>query len=176
MDTKLVTPELLAAILEDYTLEVGGLHGVGHWARVLENGVRVAEASGGNVAVVKLFAVFHDSRRFNDGHDPDHGARGAELATAMHGDFFELPDDDLDRLVVACEQHTDVIHHHDVTVQCCFDADRLDLGRVFSRPDPRLLNTDHARETETIEWALDRGWNERVPDFVESEWGVELVG
>jgi uncharacterized protein len=54
------------AILEDYALPWHGTHGVGHWARVLENGLRLADATGAVVGVVHLFAVFHDSRRVNE--------------------------------------------------------------------------------------------------------------
>lgn len=31
------------AILEDYALPSDGIHGVSHWARVLENGLRLTE-------------------------------------------------------------------------------------------------------------------------------------
>ncbi len=55
------------------------LHGPRHWKRVPGFGLRIAEATDSNVEVVKLFALFHDSCRENDGHDPGHGARGAEL-------------------------------------------------------------------------------------------------
>ena len=43
---------ILQAILEDYALPLGGDHGVAHWARVLENGLRLAEETGANVEVV----------------------------------------------------------------------------------------------------------------------------
>ncbi len=62
MNLKLIIHE----ILEDYALPIHGDHGVSHWARVLENGLKLAEATGANVSVVSLFAVFHDSRRINE--------------------------------------------------------------------------------------------------------------
>ncbi len=62
---------ILQAILEDYALPLGDDHGVTHWARVLENGRKLAEATGANVEVVSLFAVLHDSRRINEVTDPD---------------------------------------------------------------------------------------------------------
>ena len=37
---------IVHAILEDYALPWHGTHGVGHWARVLENGLRLAKESG----------------------------------------------------------------------------------------------------------------------------------
>ena len=56
------------------------IHGPNHWQRVHDFGLKIAESSGADVLVVKLFALFHDSRRENDGHDPGHGLRGAEFA------------------------------------------------------------------------------------------------
>jgi len=37
---------IMGAILRSYALPVRGDHGVVHWARVFENGVRVAETNG----------------------------------------------------------------------------------------------------------------------------------
>ena len=82
---------LVHQILEDYALPWGGTHGVGHWARVLENGLRVAEATAAKVEVVQLFAVFHDSRRINESIDGGHGLRGAELAAELRGEPARLP-------------------------------------------------------------------------------------
>jgi hypothetical protein len=45
MNLKLILHE----ILEDYALPIHGDHGVAHWARVLENGLKLAEATGANV-------------------------------------------------------------------------------------------------------------------------------
>ena len=69
-------------ILKEYALPWDGVHGVGHWARVLENGLRLAGQTGVNVEVVQLFAVFHDSRRINEGVDDGHGQRGGGLGQA----------------------------------------------------------------------------------------------
>ncbi len=49
---------LIHRILENYTLRWDGTHGVGHWARVLENGIRLAKDTGANIEVVQLFAIF----------------------------------------------------------------------------------------------------------------------
>ena len=93
---------LVHQILEDYPLPWHGTHGVGHWARVLENGLRLAKTTGVKVEVVQLFAVFHDSRRINEVVDFGHGQRGAELAAELRGDLFELSDADFTLLYEAC--------------------------------------------------------------------------
>ena len=49
---------IIHEILEDYALPLHGDHGVSHWARVLENGLRLSKLTNANVAVVSLFAVF----------------------------------------------------------------------------------------------------------------------
>ena len=43
-----------------------------------------------------------------------------------------------------------------MTVQTCWDADRLDLGRVGIRPLAERLCTDVARDPVLIEWAYQR--------------------
>ena len=165
---------LVHAILEDYSLPWHGTHGVGHWARVLENGLRLAKATGANVEVVQLFAVFHDACRINEGHDPGHGKRGAELATELRGDWLNLADADFDLLYEACAGHTDGGTEADITIQTCWDSDRLDLGRVGTVPDPKRLCTPAARLL--VKWADGRACLEVVPDWVSREWGIDTKG
>ena len=164
---------LIHRILEDYALPPHGTHGVGHWARVLENGLRLAEATDAKVEVVQLFAIFHDARRVNDGHDDGHGERGADLAAELRH-LFTLSDNDFELLYEACAAHTDGLTEADVTIQVCWDADRLDLGRVGIVPAPMKLCTPAVKTWEMIQWADGRAAFEVVPDFVKDEWGIEL--
>jgi uncharacterized protein len=147
-----------------------GHHGVAHWARVLENGARLSKETGANISVVRLFAVLHDSKRVNEGTDPDHGQRAADFATSIRGSVFDLPDDEFELLHRACAGHTHERTHPDITIQTCWDADRLDLGRVGILPSPDRLCTEAARRRETILWADGRASFFVVPEFVESEW------
>lgn len=48
----------------------GSIHGPDHWHRVEANGLQLAELTEANIVVVRLFAVFHDSKRQNDNDDP----------------------------------------------------------------------------------------------------------
>ncbi len=169
-------PLILHTVLEDYTLPWIGFHGVAHWARVLENGLRLAEETGATIEVVQLFAVLHDCRRVNEHHDPQHGPRAAELARALRGEVFEIDDEHFRLLHRACAGHTRERTHPDRTIQTCWDADRLDLGRVGMLPDPRYLSTEIARRQETIWWADGRATMGFVPEFVKSEWGIDLEG
>ena len=163
---------ILSAILDEYTLPVFGDHGVSHWARVMENGLRLSKETRANVEVVRLFAVFHDSRRVNEITDPGHGQRGADFAAELRGKLFDLPDHDFNLLYRACVGHTDERTHPDITIQTCWDSDRLDLGRVGILPHASRLCTDVAKRRETINWADGRASFRVVPAFVENEWEV----
>ena len=165
---------IIHRILEDYALPWHGTHGVGHWARVLENGLRLAKETKANIEVVQLFAIFHDSCRVNEGTDDGHGQRGADLALALRDDWFALSDDEFDLLYEACVGHTDGQTEADITIQTCWDADRLDLGRVGMIPAPKKLCTPPAKTWEMIHWADGRAAFEVVPDFVAGEWVIDL--
>ena len=88
----MISNELLQAILKGYVLSPWGIHGLSHWARVLENGRRLAAVNGAILEVVELFAVLHDARRENEGMDPGHGRRGADLAALLRYPFIQLDD------------------------------------------------------------------------------------
>jgi uncharacterized protein len=165
---------VLRAVLDDYALPWGGDHGVAHWAMVFENGLHLAEETGAVVEVVQLFAVLHDSRRINEHTDPNHGPRAAEFARTLHGRLFDLPDPEFRLLHRACAGHTHERTHPDVTIQTCWDADRLDLGRVGITPHPSRLCTEAAKRPATIRWADGRATFQVVPGFVWETWGIDL--
>jgi uncharacterized protein len=76
---------IMAAIVEGYCLPQRGHHGVAHWARVMENGLRIAQKAGADAEVVTLFALFHDSRRVNEKIDDGDGQRGGDFAQTLRG-------------------------------------------------------------------------------------------
>jgi len=166
---------LVHQILEDYALSWHGTHGIGHWARVLENGLRLANATDAKIEVIQLFAIFHDARRINEGIDDGHGQRGADLAAELRH-LFKLSDADFELLYEACAHHTDGLAEADVTIQVCWDADRLDLGRVGMVPEPTKLCTPAAKQPKMLKWADGRAAFEIVPELVKEEWGIELGG
>lgn len=167
-------PLVLKAALEDYALPVDGDHGIAHWARVLENGMRLVPETGADAEVVQLFAVLHDCRRLNEVTDPEHGPRAAEFARELRGEAFELSDSAFRLLYRACHGHTHERTHPDPTVQTCWDSDRLDLGRVGITPHPSRLCTAYAKRPEIIQWADGRASFGVVPDFVANQWKVDL--
>lgn len=126
---------------QDYSI-----HGLAHWKRVERNGLVLASRTGADAEIVRLFAIFHDSRRLNEGWDKGHGVRGAQFATELRGEFYELTDDRFALLQYACEWHTDAMHHDDPTIGTCWDADRLDLGRVGIIPNAQFMSTAFGKE------------------------------
>ncbi len=121
-------------------------HGPGHWRRVEENGLLLAKDNGADITVVRLFALFHDSRRENEFGDPAHGRRGALYAGELRNIHFQITDAQFDLLETACTWHTETTHHQDPTIGTCWDADRLDLGRVGIIPDSKYMNTELGRQ------------------------------
>lgn len=170
----MLSPTLLQQITEAYSLPLGGVHGLAHWARVLVNGRRLANETGADPIVLELFAVFHDARRRNEGHDPQHGNRAARLAHALLSADGHFGSARLMMLEEACRLHTNGLREADVTIQTCWDADRLDLLRVGTLPVAELLCTEAARQPAMIAWANERAGNREVPDLIWEEWGVRL--
>lgn len=161
---------ILREILRSYPLPVRGDHGVVHWARVLENGLKLAEATGSDREIVAFFALFHDSRRVNENRDDGHGLRGAELARSLRGTLVQLSDARFDLLFQACRLHTGGLTAGDPTLLACWDADRLDLGRVGTTPKPHRLCTEAARQL--LPWAHQRAVAGHEPVEVLDSWGV----
>ena len=137
--------ELWQHVIRETGVAIDGIHGPQHWARVERNGLYIARETGADPEIVTLFALFHDSRRVNDGIDTGHGERGAAYAHTLRPTLDFLSADRFEQLVFACTWHTDLVHHDDPTIHTCFDADRLDLGRVGIAPSAQYLNTAAAK-------------------------------
>ena len=150
----MISQQLLNEIRRGFALPLDGIHGELHWERVHENGQRLAQQTGADPQLVELFAYLHDSERQHDGWDQRHGLRAAEFVKSLQGSYLFLPDEKLECLVYACAHHSDGLTEASVTVQTCWDDDRLDLGRVHIEPDPRYLCTPAARDPAMIEWAF----------------------
>lgn len=152
-----VSSDLFDFLVANHRLGHRGFHGRDHWLRVLQNGRLLAAETGANLCVVELFALLHDSCRQNENADPLHGDRAAAYARDLCGRWFDATDAEMDPLTLACELHSDGYTESDVTVQTCWDADRLDLGRVGIRPSARYLCTEVAKRAEFIAAAYQLG-------------------
>jgi uncharacterized protein len=145
-----------ANVIANFELDIEGIHGIGHWTRVLTNGLRLAERNGANTLVIVAFALFHDCRRENDGYDPEHGFRGAEYGRHLRQMMPALSAREFDLFHEAATYHSDGLVDGDLTVQTCWDADRLDLYRVGILPSPNRLCTEAARNPDILDWAIKR--------------------
>ena len=167
----LSTQELIRIILSRSSLPATGIHGIVHWARVLENARRIAPRTGADPRVLELFAVLHDSRRERDGHDPDHGPRAAAFARELRAEI-DLDDEAFGWLLEACDSHTrGAPFDAPITILTCLDADRLDIPRVGMQIRPDLLFTAAARDPAVLTWATDRAERKSRPSLLRDEWG-----
>ena len=149
----MITKDYIHFLRHHFALDWRGIHGAPHWARVRNNGLLLAKSTGADAQVVEVFAFIHDAERRNDGSDPEHGRRAAILAADINDEFFKLSPPQMYLLMDACEGHSLGGRQADVTVQTCWDADRLDLGRIGIKPLAEKLCTQAAKNPEVIEWA-----------------------
>jgi uncharacterized protein len=166
----LISNRFFHAILDQYHLPPEGVHGVAHWARVAENGSRLAEVTGAHRDIVTLFAYLHDACRASEDWDPERGPRAAQLAVRWRGVYFDLSRKNFDLLYTACAAQGDGLLEGDITLQTCWDADRLDIGRVGMAIIPSRLCTEAARDPEMIEWADWRARHRVIPDWLYALW------
>lgn len=154
IETSIITRELMRDIRENLRLGKHSIHGPDHWSRVRKNGLLLSPHTGADSDVVELFAVIHDSQRWDDGRDPEHGPRAADYAKRAYKRLFTCTSYQLETLMHACIGHTTGLHSLDLTVQTCWDADRLDIGRCGFDVDRYFLGTPAARSMHMITYAM----------------------
>jgi uncharacterized protein len=142
-----------------------GIHGLPHWSRVLWHGRMLASALDVDPNLLAWFAFLHDSQRYNEGDDPEHGMRAAEFAVKLRhqGVLTELDSRHFEMLCEAMRMHSMGYTESEKGIVACWDADRLDLGRVGITPAPHRLCTPQARHPQTIARAIDLSRPPRRP-------------
>jgi uncharacterized protein len=137
--------------IKDFAIDgwtLGETHGISHWQRVERNGILLSMDNGHlrngvKINVVRAFAYLHDKCRIDDWEDLEHGPRAAEMIPSIRETILKgLTDEEITLLEKACRYHTLAHKTGDITVDICFDADRLDLGRVGVTPNPKLMATE----------------------------------
>jgi uncharacterized protein len=154
--SEVVTQAFIEHCCHAYKMDHDGFHGFYHWMRVLQNGRQLAKAENANIKVVELFSLLHDTQRRNENYDPEHGMRAAQFARTLRGSWFDVTDTEMELLREALIHHSEGYTDGDVTVRVCWDADRLDLGRVGIEPKPDKLCTVSARDPNILFWANAR--------------------
>lgn len=153
-----------AIALEHFQLDpTSNIHGVPHWDRVAKNARLLISRieTGASLDICMWFAYLHDCMRDSDNDDPQHGQRAAKLATdlwmtgrmPMNVDAFQL-------LRIALADHSAGYTDGHLQLRLCWDADRLDLPRVGTMPDPdRMCTTVGRKLAQTMKppAKVDRG-------------------
>lgn len=147
--------ELAAEIVAQFKLDINEIHGLSHWKKVKDVGLYLVDCNWTipsnyrfcGKELVGYFAFLHDSKREGEGKDPDHGLRAAKYARELQKKgLLHIEGSQLDDLCYACEHHSDPGAKSDnIYIQTCWDADRLDLGRVDIIPEEKYLHTDVAK-------------------------------
>ena len=140
----------------NFRLSHNGHHGLEHWMRVLINGRLLANENGADIEVVEHFALVHDVMRENENLDLHHGPRAADFVKSIVGTWIKLDDQQLRKLIEACRYHSVGRLDRDITIQTCWDADRLDLGRVGKKPKSTYLGSSLARDQSFMKMAYER--------------------
>ena len=144
-------PELDIQEVREFAIngwKLGETHGISHWQRVERNGILLSVENGCirediNIKVVRFFAYLHDKCRLDDWEDLEHGVRAADMLPSIRNTILrDLTDEEVSLLDKACRYHTTEHRTGIPTVDVCFDADRLDLGRVGIDPNPKRMATD----------------------------------
>ena len=144
-DTSFDLPFVWGRAVDNFSLDMHSIHGPNHWIVVELGAEFLARDTGADLDVLRLFSVLHDACRCDDGDDPLHGHRAAELAAQWRGELFQLDDARFALLDQALRFHADGQTSTDPTIGTCWDADRLDLPRVGIPIDPAYLSTEAAR-------------------------------
>lgn len=124
-------------------------HGPEHWESVERNVIAIAKVTpGADMMVCRLFAILHDTQRVNEDEDKLHGTRAARFIKSLHdqGQLSVIDDEQLNKLLYACVNHTKGQTSDDPTIGACWDADRMDLVRVGDAPDTKFFSTKAGKE------------------------------
>jgi uncharacterized protein len=140
----MIAVEVLELLRQESSFITSPIHGLKHWRTVERNGHYLANFNGADKAVLSYFAYFHDCMRENEGRDKGHGPRAASFAK-KHRDSIPLNDVQFKQLTDACKGHTYGTRPDCTTINTCWDADRLDLGRVGISPDASYLHDIEAK-------------------------------
>lgn len=140
----MINPQVLSLIKREAKLFDSLQHGLPHWKSVERNGLYLAQFTGADPKVVVYFAYFHDCMRQNEFDDPEHGPRAAKYLK-QHKDRLNLNDDQFRNLLHAVSGHTHARKEINKTISTCWDADRLDIGRVGIPPMAKYMFSDEAK-------------------------------
>jgi len=160
----MISQKILILLQEESLFFNSAIHGINHWKTVERNAHYLAEFNDADSEVLSYFAYFHDCMRENEYRDKGHGPRAASFAK-KHRDLIPLNDIQFKQLTDACKGHTYGERPECITINTCWDADRLDLLRVGIMPDAeRLHNEEAKRIANEADFLALSGFNHKPKD------------
>ena len=92
--------------------------------------------------VVQWFAYLHDCMAKSGKYDPNHGEKAAIYIDEIRNDYLQdLSEIQIEKLKKACTLHSTTLATGDITIDVCFDADRLDSPKFGRVTDPEKMAT-----------------------------------
>lgn len=154
-----IVPKIvLKKIIEEFYLKDSFIHGAAHWSRVYHYGHILSELNDFDKENIAFFSIFHDSKRFNDDYDPEHGLRGAEFFKKL-SKIIDITNEQKEIIYEACKKHNYQQEADSLEVGLCFDADRLDLWRVGINPNDDYLHIKQSKSFEMKKFTKDMTLN-----------------
>lgn len=155
---EIVPIEIVKKIIDQFYIKDSFIHGVSHWSRVFYYGKVLSELSTLDVENIAYFSIFHDSRRFNDDYDPEHGLRGAEFFRTFDR-IIKLSNEQKEVIYEACKIHNYQKQSDSLEVGVCLDSDRVDLIRVGITPNNDYLHSIHSKNDDFKKTSKDFSLN-----------------
>jgi len=139
-----------------FALGQDSYHGPAHWKRVLANGRFISSHLNLNSDFIHHFAWLHDCCRENESYDPQHGTRAASFAKELYKKEIQLTPMLFEKLIFTLEHHNKGKVSDDLQIGACWDADRLELGRVGIYPDAKYMSTPLGKNGSLIDLCYER--------------------
>lgn len=133
---------LLVEARDGSLLSGSDLHGEIHWRAVAATGLRLRSFhSSVSPRLLLAFGMLHDCRREDEGWDPDHGLRAADVVLRSRALPKLLDPEEVRCLAEACLLHEKgKTERDDLRVGLCWDSDRYNLLRLDILPLQELLS------------------------------------
>lgn len=142
--------ELARIVTDQAPLARSCNHGVAHWRAVARTGLLIASHDERvDSQLVVLFALLHDSQRFYECDDSEHGPLAQQyLATLLADRVIMLDAERAELLGRAIRLHDAAMTSSCATTAACWDADRLQLQRFSVCLDQQLFSSAFALDPQ----------------------------
>ena len=150
--SKVVTQPYVDFLARQYQLNHNRCHDIEYWFRVIINGRLIAA----DIEVIEHFALLHDMVRKDEKWGSLHGNRSVQFALSLSGSWIKLNRFQMQQLTEACRDHSMGHLSKDLTIQACWDADRLDVGKLDNMPNHTYPATNIASDPKFVKTAIER--------------------